>query len=62
MQFTCYKQFFFKQFSLAEVRSLVLFDPMKKVYEVIPLWSKVDLVAMAIKEYSALLEPHHQII
>ena len=53
------KQFYFKQFSLASVHSLVLFG------QVLPLQTTEDLEAMAMKGYSAflkapaLLEPHH---
>ena len=62
------KQFYFKQFSLAQVRSLVLFEPLIGPYQVLPLWGRVDLRAMAMKRYSAfpkapaLLEPHYQIV
>ena len=43
----------------------VLFDPLIGPYQLLPLWPRVDLGAMAIKGYSAfpkapaLLEPHH---
>ena len=46
----------------------VLFDPLIEPYQVLPLPAKVDLVAIAMKGYSAflkapaLLEPRHQII
>ena len=62
------KQFYFKQLSLASVHTLVLFDPYIGPYQVLPLRARVDLGAMATKEYSAfpkapaLLEPHHQIV
>ena len=55
---------YFKQFSLAYVYSLFLFDPSIGSYQVLPLWANVDLGAMAIKGYNAfpkapaLLEPH----
>ena len=45
----------------------VQFDLEIGPYQVLPLWTKVDLVVMAMKWYSAflkapaLLEPHHQI-
>ena len=61
------KLFYFKQFSLAEVHSLVLFDPQTGPYQVLPLRARVDQRSMAMKAYSAftkapaLLEPHHQI-
>ncbi len=32
---------------------LVLFNPEKDPYQVLPLWARVDLGAMALKEYSA---------
>ena len=59
------KQFYFKQLSLAQVRSLVLFNPS---YQMLPLQTRVDLGAMAVKGYSAFpkapasLEPHEQIV
>ena len=62
------KQLSFKQFSLAQVHSLVLFDPYIEPYQVLPLRARVDFGAMAIKGFSAfpkapaLLEPHHQIV
>ena len=62
------KQFYFKQFSLAYVRSLVLFDPLIEPYQVLPLWIRVDFRAMPMKGHSAffkapsLQEPHHQIV
>ena len=62
------KQFYFKQLSLALVHSLVLFDPWIGPYLVLSLRARVNLRAMAMKEYStfpkapALLEPHHQIV
>ena len=61
------KQFYFKQFNLAKVYSLVQFDPKIGPYQVLPLWASVDVGAMAIMEYSVfpkapvLLEPHNQI-
>ena len=62
------KQFYFKQFSLEYVYSLVLFDPQIGPSQVLPLQDSVGLGAMAMKGYSAfpkasaLLEPHHQIV
>ena len=67
------KQFYFKQFDLAFVCSqfkcqTVLFDPHIGLYQVLPLGARVDLGAMAMKEYCAfpkapaLLEPHDQIV
>ena len=47
---------------------LVLFNPLIGPYQVLPLWAKVDLGAMAMKGYSAFpkapasLEPRHQIV
>ena len=46
----------------------VLFDPWIGPYQVLPLGTRVDLGAMAMKEYSTfpkapvLLEPRHQIV
>ena len=46
----------------------VLFDPKIRPYQVLPLWVRLDLGAMAMKGYSTfpkaptLLEPHHQIV
>ena len=37
------KQFYFKQFSLAKVHSLVLFDPYIGLYQVLPLRDRVEL-------------------
>ena len=54
------------QFSISML--LVLFNPEIGPYQVLPLWARVDLGAMAMKRYSAfskapaLLEPHHQIV
>ena len=45
------KQFYFNQFSLAQVRSLVLFDPQIGPYQVLPLLTREG--AMAMKVYSA---------
>ena len=62
------KQFYFNQFNLVLVRSLVLFDPLIGPYQVLPLRARVDLGAMAMKGYTALpkapelLEPQYQII
>ena len=62
------KQFYFKQFSLAYVQfksQTVLFDPLIGPYQVLLLWARVDLGAMAIKGYfafpksPALLKPYH---
>ena len=59
------KQFYFKQFNLAYLRSLnaktvnsqkhglVLFDPLIGPYQVLPLQARVDLGSLAMKEYSA---------
>ena len=63
-----YKQFYFKQFSLAYVHSLVLFSLKIEPFQVQPLQARVELGLMAMKVYSAflkdpaLLEPHHQIV
>ena len=59
------EQFYFKQFSLAQEHSLVLFDPYIGPYQVLPLWARVDLGVMTMKGYSTFpqisgLEPHHQ--
>ena len=68
MFFSLIKQFYFKQCSLALVRSLVLFDPEIGPYQVLPLQAKMDQGVMTMKGYSALpkapalLEPHHQIV
>ena len=46
----------------------VLFDPLIGSYQVLPLWVRVSLGAMALKEYSiflkalTLLEPYHQVV
>ena len=62
------KQFYFKQFSIAQVYTLVLFDPKIGPYQVLSLQVRVDLGAMAVKRYSAflkapaLLKPHYQIV
>ena len=62
------KQFYFKQFSLALVRSLVLFNPLIGPYQVLPFRARVNLGALAMKRYSAFpkapasLEPYHQIV
>ena len=61
------KQFYFKQFSLALVHSLVLFNPKVGPYQLLPLRTRLDLGMMAINEYPVfpkalvLLKPHHQI-
>ena len=66
-QFQCEKQFYFKQFILAQVHSLFLTDPLLSPYQVLLLQVIVDLGEMAMKGYTtfpkapALLEPHHQI-
>ena len=71
-----FKQFVFahkkssisKQFSLASVRRLFLFDSLIGSYQRLPLRDRVDLEVMAVKEYSkfpkapAFLEPSHQIV
>ena len=51
-QFSIKKQFYFTQFSLAQVDISVLFDSYITPYQVLPLWVRVDLEAMAMKEYS----------
>ena len=62
------KQFYLEQLSLAEVHSLVLFDPSIGPYQMLPLQTRVDLGVMTIKGYSAfpkapvLPEPHDQIV
>ena len=66
--FQCQKQFYFKQFDLAYVHSLVLFDQSIGLCQVLPLRARVQQGAMAVKESSsfpkapALLEPRHQIV
>ena len=58
------KPFYFKQFSVAKVHSLILFIPLTGPYQVLPFRARVDLGAMAMKGCStfpnapALLEPH----
>ena len=47
------KQFYFKQFSLAQVHSLDLFDPYIGLYQVLPLRARVGQGVMAMKWYSA---------
>ena len=59
-QFQCQKQFYFKQFSLAYVHSLVLFDPQTGPYKVLPLQASVDMGAIAFPKTPSLLEPHHK--
>ena len=62
------KQSYFKQFSLASVHSLVLFNPYIGLYQVIPLRATVDPGAVTMKGYPALpkapllLKPHYQIV
>ena len=62
------KQFHFKQFSLARVRSLVLFDPWIRPSQVLPLRVRRDLGTITMKGYSAfpkapaLLESHHLMV
>ena len=46
------KRFDFKQFNLALVHSLVLFDPYVGPCQVLPLQARVDLDAMVMKRYS----------
>ena len=61
------KQFYFKQFSLAYVNSLVIVKSLIGPYQVLPFWVRVDLGEMAIKGFSsfskapALMESPHQI-
>ena len=43
---------YFKQFSLAKVHNLVLFDQLIGPYLVLPILTRVDLRAMAVKRYS----------
>ena len=47
------KQFYFKQFNLAQAHSLFLFDPEIGSYQMLQLEARVDLGAMAMKRYSA---------
>ena len=47
------KQSYFKQFSLAKVHSLVLFDP----YQMLPLQARVDLEVLAMEGYSTIPKP-----
>ena len=69
------KQFYFKQFKFVYVICFsgfrcqtVLFNPLIGRCQVLPLRARVDMGAMAMKEYSAfskalvLLEPHYQIV
>ena len=68
VQFQCQKLFHFKQFSFAQLRNLLLFDPWIGPYQVPPLLIRVDLGGMAMKGYSAfpkapaLLGFLHQIV
>ena len=61
------KHLYYKQFSLALIRSLVPFDPWIWPSHMLPLWAKLDLGLMAIKRWStflkalASLDPQHQI-
>ena len=61
------KESYLKQFSLAQVHNLVLFDPEMKPNQVLPIRASGDLGAMAMNGYStfpkasALLEPHYPI-
>ena len=61
------KRFYFMQFSLAQVRSSLLFDLLRGPCWVLLLRARVDLRVMATKGCSAfpktpaLLELHHQI-
>ena len=58
------------QFSIsAQFKCLtVLFDPLIKLYQVLPLWAKVNLGGMAMKRYLAfpktptLWKPRHQMV
>ena len=62
------KIFYLNLFSLAQAYSLVLFDQQIGPHQMLPLWPRVYLGAMAIKGYStfpkapALLESYHQIV
>ena len=59
------KEFYYKQFNLALVQSLDLFNPKIGLCKVLPFRARVDLGMMTIKKYSAfpkdlaLLESHH---
>ena len=61
-------QFYFKQFSLAQEHNLFQFDTEIGPYQLLPLQTREDLVAVVIKgpfafsKAPALLEPHHQIV
>ena len=46
------KKFYFKQFSLAYLHSLFLFDPLIGPYQVQPLQARENLGVMAMKGYS----------
>ena len=54
--------------SVLHMYSLVLFNPLIGSYQVVSLWVRVDLGAMAMNGYSALpkapalLESHHLIV
>ena len=54
-----WKQFNFKQFSLALMHSLVLFYSLRGHYQVLPLRAWVDLEAMVIKRYSVFYKLQH---
>ena len=62
------KQFYFKQFSIAQVSRVLSMSQTELNYQVLPLRARVDQGAMAMKGYSAfpnapaLLEPHHEIV
>ena len=62
------EEFYFKQFSLALVHNLILFDTLVGPYQVLPLWARMDLGTMVMKVYfafpkaPALLELRHQIV
>ena len=62
------KQVYFKQFNVAEVHGLELFDLLIGPYQVLLYWARVDMGTMPMKEYyafpkaPALLEPHHRIV
>ena len=56
VQYQYLKQFYFKQFSLAYVHCLFLFDPLIGPYHVLPHRARVNLGAMAMNGCSAFCE------